>query len=65
MFFFACMLCWRPKQPVNPDLQKKFEGIHREKLFDEKLQKRRERVEEVSSWKLFCETYNTAFFSDL
>jgi len=30
-------------------LQKKFQGIRSEKLFDEKLQKRREKVEEVNT----------------
>jgi len=68
------MYCWlslirvvfvqRQKQPVNPDLKKKFQGIHSEKLFEEKLQKRREKVEQVTadcyilylsvSWVFFC-----------
>jgi len=55
-------LCWRQKQPVNPDLQKKFEGIHSEKLFDEKLQKRREKVEEVMQKVVFY-MYFLVFFS--
>jgi len=42
-------LCFRKKQRVNLDLQKKFKGIHSEKLFDEKLQKRRQKVEEVNT----------------
>ena len=38
---------WRQKPPVNPDSPKKFEGILSEKLFDEKLQKRLEKVKAV------------------
>jgi len=47
MLFFA-----RQKQPVNPDRQKKFEGILSEKLFDEKLQTRLEKVQAVTAYVL-------------
>jgi len=38
------------KQPVNPELRKKFDGIHSEKLFDEKLRKRLEKVQQVDTF---------------
>ena len=46
---FVVVFVQRQKQPVNPDLKKKFQGIHSEKLFEEKLQKRREEVEQVTA----------------